>query len=206
MTGRRLWVAAFAGVIIAAGGGSVAAGAAPAVGVPMESRSTTAKVIRVVDGDTIKTTKGTVRLIGIDTPEKGRCNAAKATKNARRLAPAGSTVRLTLPDGENNQDRYGRLIRYVSRKGVDVGGAQIKAGLADARYDSRDGYPWHPKESKYRRWDAKYRDKKCGGTSEGTSGGSDTYTGCRAYGPTGTSVDSQGRRFTKIDCKTKQPL
>ncbi|MDJ0339330.1 thermonuclease family protein [Cryobacterium sp. PH31-O1] len=28
----------------------------------------------------------------------------------------------------------------------------------------------------------------------------DTYTGCRAYGSNGTSVDNQGRRYTKIPC------
>lgn len=32
------------------------------------------------------------------------------------------------------------------------------------------------------------------------------YTGCRAYGPAGTSVDSKGRPFTKIDCTTKLPI
>ena len=32
------------------------------------------------------------------------------------------------------------------------------------------------------------------------SGSVDKYTGCRAYGPRGTSVDSKGRRYTKIAC------
>jgi len=32
------------------------------------------------------------------------------------------------------------------------------------------------------------------------SGGGDTYTGCRAYGNNGTSVDNKGRRYTKIPC------
>jgi hypothetical protein len=45
------------------------------------------------------------------------------------------------------------------------------------------------------------------GSGSGTgSGGVDQYTGCRAYGPNGTSVDDQGRRYTKIDCTTKQPI
>jgi endonuclease YncB( thermonuclease family) len=169
-----------------------------------KSSTTTARVTKVVDGDTIRTNRGTIRVIGIDTPEVGRCNARAATRNARRLVPVGSVVKLTLPAGENNTDRYGRKLRYVSRNGVDFGGAQIKAGLADARYDSRDGYPWHPKQSDYRRWDAKYRDRPC--TSGSNGGSSSTYTGCRAYGPNGTSIDSQGRRYTKIDCDTKRPL
>ncbi|WP_162251721.1 thermonuclease family protein [Cellulomonas sp. Root137] len=34
----------------------------------------------------------------------------------------------------------------------------------------------------------------------------DNYTGCRAYGSGGTSVDKKGQRYTKIDCVTKAPL
>lgn len=180
------------------------AGPTPAV-VPTAGDTTTARVTKIVDGDTIRTTKGTIRLVGIDTPERGRCNAAKATAKTRKLVPVGSRVTLTRPAGNNNRDRYGRYLRYVSRNGVDVGGALIKAGLADARYDSRDGYPRHAKQARYRAWDARYPDKRCTGTSSGT-GASDTYTGCRAYGPDGTSVDDQGRRYTKIDCTTKKPL
>ncbi|WP_456786209.1 thermonuclease family protein [Cellulomonas sp. P5_C5] len=39
-----------------------------------------------------------------------------------------------------------------------------------------------------------------------SGGGGDTYTGCRAYGPSGTSIDNKGRPYTKIDCVTKVPL
>ena len=125
------------------------AGPPPGV-VPTAGNTTTARVTKIVDGDTIRTTKGTIRLVGIDTPERGRCNAAKATAKTRKLVPVGSRVTLTRPEGNNNTDRYGRYLRYVSRNGVDVGGALIKAGLADARYDSRDGYPRHAKQARYR--------------------------------------------------------
>lgn len=33
-----------------------------------------------------------------------------------------------------------------------------------------------------------------------SSGNVDKYTGCRAYGPQGTSSDDKGRRYTKIPC------
>lgn len=175
---------------------------ATTLGAAATSTTVKARVLKVVDGDTIRTTKGTVRLIGVDTPEVNRCNAAQATANARRLAPVGSTVKLIKPKG-NNKDRYGRLLRYVTGKGVDIGGSQIKKGLADARYDSVDGYPRHPKQAKYRAWDKRYPDKKCGKTSQPKK---DTYRGCRAYGPKGTRTDDQGRRYTPIDCKTRRPL
>lgn len=188
-----------------------AAPAAPAVSMT----TSTARVTGIVDGDTIRTSRGTVRLIGIDTPERGRCGYSAATSNAKRLAPVGSWVKLIRVATRDNQDRYGRYLRYVSRNGVDVGGAQITAGLADARYDSRDGYGWHPKQNSYVALDLahadKYAEAACATTTtttkkpaKATSGRK--YTGCRAYGPRGTSKDEKGRRYTKIDCRTKRPL
>ena len=112
-----------------------------------------AKVIRWIDGDTVVTNRGTVRLIGIDTPERGKCGSAKATRRARRLAPVGSSVTLGNPRSVKTKDHYGRLLRYVNRGQRDVGKVQIRRG-AWARYDSRDGYQRHPREAKYRRVDA----------------------------------------------------
>ena len=76
---------------------------------------TTARVIRWVDGDTVHTTKGEVRLIGMDTPERGQRCYRQAGANAARLAPAGSTITLVKVGGRDNTDRYGRLLRYVQR-------------------------------------------------------------------------------------------
>lgn len=167
---KSLTAAVVTGVVVLA----PVAPAATAAG----SSSTTAKVIRVIDGDTVVTTKGTVRVIGIDTPERGHCGFNAATAKARRLAPAGSTVRLTHPGGGTDyKDRYGRILRYISHSGSDLGGAQIKAGLAKARYDSRDGYAWHPKQPSYVRWDKKYKDVcGSGGSSSGGAGGTGTST------------------------------
>ncbi len=128
----------------------------------------TAEIVRWVDGDTVETTAGTVRLIGVDTPERGRCGYVKAGNRARRLAPAGTTVRLANPTSVDDADKYGRLLRYVLRGSVDVGRAQIRAG-AKARYDSRDGYDRHPRQRTYRRADARHRDY-CGKSKP--SGGS----------------------------------
>lgn len=132
--------------------------------------TTTATVRNVVDGDTIATSRGRVRLIGIDTPERGMCGFGPATSKLERLAPVGSRVALTRVAGRDDQDRYGRYLRYVSVDGVDVGGALIRAGLADARYDSRDGYGEHPQEGSYVRWDEEHPDKYAYGSCTSSDG------------------------------------
>lgn len=116
--------------------------------------ATGARVTRWVDGDTVETTRGVVRLIGIDTPERDSCGFRAALQHAQAIAPVGSRVRLGNPDSVTNRDDYGRKLRYVATPaGRDLGMAQIRDG-ARARYDGRDGYQWHPKQGAYRRADA----------------------------------------------------
>ncbi len=106
------------------------------------------QVARVIDGDTVELTdKTTIRVAGIDTPERGQCGYTEATAALRTLV-TGHDVTL-VKAGKSNADRYGRLIRYVEVRGVDVGMDQLQAGLAIARYDSRDGYGKHPREAAY---------------------------------------------------------
>ena len=85
-----------------------------------QSSSTSGRVTRVVDGDTIHVMVGgrdeTVRYIGVDTPESVKpgtpvqCFAKRASAFNERLA-AGEKVRL-VRDAEE-RDRYGRLLAYV---------------------------------------------------------------------------------------------
>src|SRR4249919_3556911 len=136
--------------------------ATPAEAASSKVTWTQAKVVRWVDGDTVVTTHGTIRLIGVDTPERGRCGYTTATNWAKKWAPAGTTVRLGNPKSVVNQDRYDRALRYVVRGSVDVSKSQIAHG-AKARYDSRDGYQWHPRQSSYRTTDSKHRNYHCTG-------------------------------------------
>ncbi|MBM3684195.1 MAG: thermonuclease family protein [Actinobacteria bacterium] len=113
---------------------------------------TAATVTRIVDGDTLVVVVGggateTVRVAGIDTPERGDCGYGEATRHLSSLT-LGRNVVLTRADSDD-RDRYGRLIRYIDVDGVDAGLAQITGGFAIARYDSRDGYGWHPREDDY---------------------------------------------------------
>ena len=82
----------------------------------------TGNVVRVLDGDTlnVRLRSGgivSVRMLGINTPERGRCGTGEATDNLRELAPVGSTVNLVSDRTQAAKDRYGRLLRYVARQG-----------------------------------------------------------------------------------------
>ena len=97
-----------------------------------------ARVVRVTDGDTLKVRLADgreeyVRILGIDTPEvhgRTECGGAAASRRMRRLAPVGAKVALIGDPTQADRDRYDRLLRYVQRRGKDVGRAQVAAGLA----------------------------------------------------------------------------
>jgi endonuclease YncB( thermonuclease family) len=104
-------------------------------------------VTRVVDGDTVELGNGeTVRLVGIDAPEKGECGHERAADDLARMV-LGRAVLLGRSD--EDRDRYDRLLRYVDVGRQDAGLRLIENGLAVARYDSRDGYGFHPREPRY---------------------------------------------------------
>jgi micrococcal nuclease len=87
---------------------------------PGPASASVGRVVRVVDGDTIRVSIGgreeRVRYIGIDTPESVKpgtpvqCFAKKASAENARLV-AGKRVRLERDVEE--RDRYGRLLAYV---------------------------------------------------------------------------------------------
>jgi endonuclease YncB( thermonuclease family) len=125
---------------------------------------TTVLVTRVIDGDTIELSNGQdVRIVGIDTPEVGECHYVTATTHMADLV-LNRRVRLTIAD--EDRDHYGRLLRYVDVNGTDAGLSQIRAGLAIARYDSRDGYGFHVREGLYQRTDAEVPQRTCAPSSK----------------------------------------
>ena len=99
----------------------------------------TARVVRVVDGDTIRvglpSGEEPVRYIGIDTPESVKpgspvaCFAKRASAYNERLV-GGERVRLVY-DVER-RDRYGRLLAYVYRvrDGLFVNAELVRRGFA----------------------------------------------------------------------------
>lgn len=120
---------------------------------PSGSKTT---VTRVIDGDTVEIASGEhVRLIGVDTPERGACGFNEATETMRRMVE-GREVQLVNPASVQDLDRYDRLLRYVDVEDEDAGFTQIRAGLGVARYDSQDGYGTHPREKRYRDTDRRH--------------------------------------------------
>lgn len=100
----------------------------PTTSVAQEQR---AQVTRVIDGDTIEVIlsgrKYRVRLIGIDTPERGRPYYREATNKTKELVLA-KQVRLVKDVSET--DRYGRLLRYVYVNGTFVNAELVRQGYA----------------------------------------------------------------------------
>ena len=127
-------------------------------------------VTNVVDGDTldVKLTSGKrerIRLIGIDTPERGACYAGKATERARQLALSKPVV-LRGDPSQDTRDRYGRLLAYVwIPGGKDLGYQLLSGGFAKV-YVYRDAFQRLPA----------YRNAEA--AAKGASGGQ--WKACRA--------------------------
>lgn len=112
-----------------------------------------AQTTNAVDGDTIDTAIGRVRVIGIDTPEVGEPCYAEAKERTRQLV-VGGEVEILIRANSEDVDRYGRKLRTVIIRGVgDLGEILIREGLANARYDSYDGYSRHDNQGRYRLFD-----------------------------------------------------
>lgn len=117
-------------------------------------------IARVVDGDTVTTDEGeTIRLIGIDTPERGDCGFDEAT--ARMVELAEGREAMLIDGAKDDVDIYGRSLRYIEVENLDVGKTLIDEGLAIARYDSRDGYGSHDREEMYVEADRESADGPC---------------------------------------------
>lgn len=90
-------------------------------------------VTAITDGDTIRVrfTSGMeekIRIIGIDAPESSpvECFAKESAAKLSSLIE-GKQVTLEAQSGDD-RDSFGRLLRYVSRDGEDIGASLIREG------------------------------------------------------------------------------
>jgi endonuclease YncB( thermonuclease family) len=165
---RRVWAGAL--VVTSALGASIfVAGPAAATVEDYASVPKHARVVDVVDGDTIHVwardgNKASVRLIGINSPEvyyHVECGGYAAKRYAERLVKPGMHVTLLRVRAQGNYDRYGRSLRYVILPGDrDLGARMLRSGLAVTAYDS-GSYGTHPRRAWYHRLDAAHNYPRC---------------------------------------------
>jgi micrococcal nuclease len=109
------------------------ASAGPRVGLAAAGPTSTGIVQSVYDGDTLTLTDGhRVRLLQIDTPElgSGECYSRAARTALLRFVPVGSRLVLESDNHLDRVDRYGRLLRYVHRAGLNVNVELVRTGAA----------------------------------------------------------------------------
>lgn len=88
---------------------------------------------RVGDGDTLDLRSGErVRLVQIDAPElgEGECYGREARQELERLAPHGAAVELEPDPDLDDEDRFGRLLRYVFRDALNLNVELVRRGAA----------------------------------------------------------------------------
>jgi micrococcal nuclease len=103
-----------------------------------------ARVVRVIDGDTIEIAGGThVRYIGMDTPETyPEVEFYGPEAKAKNIELVEGKV-VTLVKDVSETDKYGRLLRYVYVDGVFVNGELVRLGYARAAaYPPDTKYQW----------------------------------------------------------------
>ncbi len=133
------------------------------------------KVTNIVDGDTIKISElGTLRLIGIDTPEirdprkPVQCFGKEASNKAKELL-SGKRVYLEF-DPANRTDKYERTLAYVYREdGLFYNAEMIKQGYAH----SYVSFP-HPKLEEFNQYQREARRDSRGLWANNTCNGNTT--------------------------------
>jgi micrococcal nuclease len=115
----------------------------PAQPLPAKNNISTSKeavkVLKVVDGDTIKVLIGkkeeSVRLIGIDSPEvldekkTIQCYGKEASEKAKEIL-SNKTIILESDSTQSDRDEYGRLLRYVFIDGKNFNRLMLSEGFA----------------------------------------------------------------------------
>ena len=131
------------------------------------------QILEVVDGDTVKISEiGTLRLIGIDTPETKdprkvvQCFGKEASENAKKLL-SGQKVWLEFDESKSKTDKYGRTLAYIFREdGYFYNLEAVKNGFAHSYRE----YP-HPKLDEFNLAEKQAREGKIGFWADNTCQG-----------------------------------
>ena len=100
--------------------------------------SETAFIDEVIDGDTVKSNGTSIRLLGINTPERGEIYYLEAKEFLESLV-LNKTVRLEF--GKEREDRYDRTLAYLYIRGENINLKLVEEGYANIYFPSgRDNY------------------------------------------------------------------
>ncbi len=100
-------------------------------GIAMSAQAETfnAKVIMVMDGDTVMVLRGNqrikVRMANIDAPEKDQAYGKESRESLQQML-GRKTVRID----SQAVDKYGRMVGTISLDGMDVNQEQLRRGMA----------------------------------------------------------------------------
>jgi micrococcal nuclease len=84
--------------------------------------------LTVIDGDSINTNQGGVRLVQVNTPEVGQCWHDEAKALLKSYLKSGGTYRLEADPALDNLDKYGRRLRYLHRGGININIEIVRQG------------------------------------------------------------------------------
>ncbi len=95
-------------------------------------------VERIIDGDTIESNMGNIRLLGINTPERKEQYYEEA-KEFLGLNIFNKTIQLEF--GKDRRDKYNRTLAYLFFQGRNINVEMVENGFANYYfYDGRDKY------------------------------------------------------------------
>ncbi|WP_254896181.1 thermonuclease family protein [Synechococcus sp. HK05] len=160
----------------------------PLAAVALLAQTSTAIVISIGDGDSLRVREGSrilnVRLACIDAPETSQApHGASARAQLQALAPVGTAVELRI----KASDRYGRSVAELSRNGRNLNQALVASGAAFVYWQyiqgcDRQTYSRLEKEARLKRmgiwgvssgltrpWDFRSNQKKPGASSSAPS-------------------------------------
>lgn len=130
---------------------------------PAKTTRDSVPVLHVVDGDTFDVPEGRVRVLVMDSCERGTDGGRRATVEAHELLD-GARVVLTAEPG-HDRDRYDRLLRYVQLEdGRDYAEAMLReshTGVYAKKSDASDERTAHGRDA-----DTDGRD--CGSSTKAT--------------------------------------
>ena len=95
--------------------------------------SETAFIDRVIDGDTVESNGTSIRLLGINTPERGETYYLEAKEFLEELV-LNKTVRLKF--GKDRKDMYGRTLAYLYLGNENINQKLIEEGYANFYFPS----------------------------------------------------------------------